>query len=73
MHWLITVRADADLRRVVSRLKDLGCSADEEPIPIPLDEGEQVIEVEGPQELPRLAVGEKDIVKVSPSSKLTLY
>jgi hypothetical protein len=73
MKWLVTVPAGINIKRVRAKLLALGCSADEYQEPIPLDNSELVIEVEGPRDLPKRTAGEHDIVKVSPSSDLTLY
>ena len=73
MKWLVTTPAGVDLHQLLARLVTLGCSADEEQAPIPLDETEQVIQVEGPRDLPKRAAGEREILKVSPDSELTLY
>lgn len=72
MRWLVSVRAGTDLRRLLSRLEALGCSSEEGQTPVPVDD-QQVIEVEGPRDLPRLARAERDIVKINPSSEMTLY
>ena len=73
MKWLVTIPAGLDIKRVRAKLSALGCSADDDQEPIPLDNNEQVIEVEGPRDLPKRAAREHEILKVSPSSDLTLY
>lgn len=73
MKWLVTTPASIDVEELLARLSALGCSADENPTPIPLDQGEQVIEVEGPHDLPERAAEEPCILKVSPNSEFTLY
>ncbi len=72
MEWLITVKADTPLEELEARLAEWGSKRTGSP-PIPLGEDEQVIEVSGPANLPRKAQDEDLIVKVSPSSPMTLY
>jgi hypothetical protein len=71
MEWLITTRADANLEELEAKLAEWGCERTGLP-PIPLDD-EQVIEVSGPADLSRKVQGEDPIIKVSPSSPMTLY
>ena len=73
MKWLITTPAGVDLSEIWARLAALGCSADENQEPIPLDDTEQVIQVDGPRDLPKRTAGEPRILKVHPDSELTLY
>lgn len=73
MKWLLTVRGDVDLEELRRELARDGIVVDVDSC-IPLDAGEQVVEAEGPDELPatleRANVG---VLKVSPSSDLELY
>ena len=73
MKWLITTPAGIDVQELLARLVAFGCTTDQGGTPIPLDQGEQVIEVEGPRDLPERAAGEPGILKLSPNSELTLY
>lgn len=73
MKWLITTKSNADLSRIVKELAAWGCVSQNWGMPIPLGDEEQVIEVEGPPNLPEIAVQDNAIIKVSPSSELTLY
>jgi hypothetical protein len=73
MRWLVTTRAGADLESVRAKLSALGASADEAQEPIPLDRDEQVIEVEGPPDLPARLSLDDDVRKISPSSEMTYY
>ena len=73
MKWLLTVPADVDLAVLRRALSAHGVELAVESC-IPLTEGEQVVEAEGPAELP--AVLERSghgSIKASPSSDLELY
>jgi len=72
MKWLITTKANANLEELEGKLTEWGCEPTGLP-PIPLDDDEQVIEVSGPANLPRKVPDEDPIIKVSPSSPMTLY
>jgi hypothetical protein len=72
MEWLITTKANANLKELEARLAEWGCERTGLR-PIPLDDDEQVIEVSGPADLPRKVQGEDPIIKISPSSPMTLY
>ncbi len=72
MEWLITTKANANLEELEAKLAEWGSRRTGLP-PIPLGDDEQVIEVSGPADLPRKAQDEDLIVKVSPSSPMTLY
>ena len=73
MKWLLTVPAEVDLAELRRALDAHGVKVDAGSR-IPLDEGEQVVEADGPPELPavleRAGLG---TVKASPSSDLELY
>ncbi len=71
MEWLITTKADADLEALKARCAEWGCELTGSPIP--LGDGEQVIEVSGPADLPEKAQDEALVLKVSPNSPMTLY
>jgi len=73
MKWLVTTPKGIDVGRLIERLSAFGCTADPDLAPIPLDDNEQVIEVDGPKDLPARASGESQILKVSPNSEMTLY
>lgn len=72
MEWLITLKKELDLDQIDSLLAQWGCERSETP-PVPLGDGEQVIEVSGPRDLPQKVTSEKRVLKVSPNSPLTLY
>lgn len=73
MKWLITVDSSANLQKVYQELSALGCAFDEGRQPIPLGGDEQVIQLEGPEDLPSRVEELTAIRKVSPNSELTLY
>jgi hypothetical protein len=41
--------------------------------PVPLDAGEQVVEVDGPDDLPAMLESYASVRKVSPDSEIDLY
>jgi hypothetical protein len=71
--WLLTVPAGVDLGELRQALAGHGVTVDVD-APIPLADGEHVVEAEGPPELPALLehAGLRT-VKASPSSDLELY
>lgn len=72
MRWLVTIDAEVTLEQIRSLLKGLGVEGQDDLEPIPLD-GEQVVEVEGPKDLPARASKVPSIRAVHPSSEMTLY
>ena len=73
MKWLLTVPANLDLEELSRRLAAHGVIVDVRSC-IPLDDGEQVVEAEGPEEIgATLERAGADVVKASPSSDLELY
>ncbi len=73
MKWLLTVPAGIDLGELRRALAGHGVTVDTASR-IPLDAGEQVVEAEGPPELPTmLERAGLETVKASPSSELELY
>lgn len=73
MKWLLTLPTGVDLAELQSVLAAHGVTVDVESC-IPLAEGEQVVEADGPVQLP--AVLERTgngNVKASPNSDLELY
>lgn len=73
MRWLLTVGNDVDLEELRAALERLGSTVDAEPL-APLDNAEQVLRAEGPEDLPSrlLRAGLKE-VKAYPDSELELY
>jgi hypothetical protein len=73
MKWLLTIPADIDLGELRRTLAGHRVTVDTAS-QIPLDAGEQVVEAEGPPELPEmLQRAGLEKVKASPSSELELY
>lgn len=73
MKWLLTVSTDVDLDELSRELARHGISVDVDSC-VPLDAGEQVVEAEGPAELPPQLEQERlGVVKASPSSDLELF
>ncbi len=70
--WLITTSQDGDLDQLRKDVADYGGTVADEPA-IPLDRGEQVVEAEGPDDLPERLHGQRDVRKVSPDSDIDLY
>lgn len=73
MRWLVTLAAGADLRRAADELKKMGYQTIEGRKPIVMDEGDVVLQIEGPASLPKDAKRVDGVVKVSPSSEMTPY
>jgi hypothetical protein len=73
MRWLVTVRNDADLREVARQLRELGCVDVAEEDAIPLADGEVVIPVEGPDNLPRLVQKDQRIAGVFNDSEVAFF
>lgn len=73
MKWLLTVRNDVDLEELRLELGRLGSTVDAEPL-APLEDDEQVLRAEGPEDLPsRLVRAGMKGVKAYPDSELELY
>jgi hypothetical protein len=65
--WLITTAKGADLQELGAAIAAQGGSVGDDP-PIPLDGGEQVIEAEGPDDLPARVGEHPAVVRVHPDS-----
>lgn len=72
MHWLVTIKGELAPRTLRTVLARCGGEKLDDLDPIPLD-GDQVVEVEGPHDLPDRAAAVPEIRAVHPSSELTLY
>ena len=72
MHWLVTIKGELDPRTMRTVLARCGGERLYDLDPIPLD-GDQVVEVEGPRDLPDRAAAVPEIRAVHLSSELTLY
>lgn len=69
---MITTSQDGDLDQLRKNVADQGGTVADEP-PVPLDRGEQVVEAEGPDDLPERLRGHREVRKVSPNSDIDLY
>jgi hypothetical protein len=65
--WLLTIGKDADLSALRREVAARGGTIDPEPA-IPLDADEQVVEADGPDDLPHRLRDHPAIRKVSPDS-----
>jgi hypothetical protein len=73
MRWLVMVAPGADLQAVMAMLAARGATLDRDQTPIPFDNGEHVIEVDGPPDFPRRIANVAGVCQVNPSSELTLF
>lgn len=72
MQWLVTIKGELDPRTLRTVLERAGGEKLDQLDPIPLD-GDQVVEVEGPRDLPDRAAAVPEIRTVHPSSEVILY
>jgi hypothetical protein len=70
--WLITTEADEDLEWLRATVAEKGGLLADNP-PIPLDHGEQVVEAEGPDDLPQKLESHPAVRKVSPDSAIDFF
>jgi hypothetical protein len=70
--WLITVSRDEDLDRLREEVAAHGGAVDDTP-PIPMDEDDQVLEAEGPDDLPQKLERHPAVRKVSPDSDIEFH
>ena len=70
MNWLVTIAHRADVDEVKELLLGWGCELND--AVIPLDEL-QVLEVDGPPDLPERAKDDERIVEVHPNSTMSYY
>jgi hypothetical protein len=73
MKWLVTLSADSDPNRVARELRRRGCTVPATTGLTSLPGGERVLQCEGPANLPDSARQIAGVVKISPSSDMTLY
>jgi hypothetical protein len=72
VHWLVTIKANLDPAALRDVLESVGVEDLDDLEPIPSD-GDQVVAVEGPRDLPDRAALVPEIRAVHPSSEMTLY
>jgi hypothetical protein len=70
MKWLVTFAKNTDIEVLQKHLQQWKCDLLKDSSPISLDDLEEVIEVEGPQDLPKLASSSHLNIKVYPNSKV---
>jgi len=72
MDWLVTFKGDVAPGAMRAILERVGVTHLDDIDPIPCD-GDQVVEVEGPRDLPDRAAAVPEIRAVHPSSEMSLY
>jgi hypothetical protein len=70
--WLLTTRADADLDSLRQEVEAAGAKLEDRD-PVPLDQEEQVLYAEGPDDLHERLAKTNVPVRVHPSSPMELY
>lgn len=73
MKWLLTVSKDMSKARLREVLEPSGVTISDSVAMIPMDDGDVVVEVEGPADLPQRVKGTPGVKEVHPSSEMTLY
>jgi hypothetical protein len=73
MKWLLTVNERMSRSRLREVLASHGATVDEDVPMIPMDDGDVVVEVDGPPDLPLRIKGAPEVKDVHPSSEMTLY
>ncbi|MDJ0712842.1 MAG: hypothetical protein QNJ54_01310 [Prochloraceae cyanobacterium] len=73
MRWLITTKANVDLKQLTAKLSTFGCELVNDLPPIPMGDDEQVVEVEASQDLSEMLKTDEEILQLHPSSEMTLY
>ena len=72
MKWLLTTAADVDLDALREEVEAAGAKLEERD-PVPLDEQEQVVYAEGPDDLHERLSKASLPLRVNPSSPMELY
>ena len=72
MKWLLTTPADADIESLRGELEAAGGKLEERE-PTPLDQDEQVLYAEGPEDLHERLADSKVPVRANPDSPMELY
>jgi hypothetical protein len=70
--WLITTSSESDLEELRRAITAHGGTVADD-APIPLEPGEQVVEADGPDDLPARLREHPAVLKVSPDSPKHLY
>ena len=69
MNWLVTTRKGVSRATLEEDLSSIGCVACVQAEPVPLSDGEQVFEVEGPANLQDKVTAARDIIAAYPNSR----
>jgi hypothetical protein len=72
MDWLVTFKGDLAPSAMRAILERIGATHLDDIDPLPSD-GDQVVEVQGPRDLPDRAAAVPEIRAVHPSSEMSLY
>lgn len=73
MRWLITTKANVDLKQLTAKLSTFGCELVNDLPPIPMDNDEQVLEVEASEDLSKMLKTDEEILELNPCSEITFY
>lgn len=70
MKWLVTYKKRVGRQKVADQLKSLGCDVPPIDRAVSLGNDEEVLSVEGPNDLVRLAESHIDTMRIYPNSKM---
>ena len=73
MRWLITVKQGSSIDSLARKVASCGGCCDLDVEPVPLGEQEQVLEADGPDDLPQRLADDPMVVHVHPSSEMGLH
>jgi hypothetical protein len=73
MKWLVTFKKQVGREKVMEQLKTLGCAELAADRHVDLGTDEEVLSVEGPNNLGQLAEPHKNTMKIYPNSKMSPY
>lgn len=73
MKWLVTFKSKIGRERVLEQLRSLPCEIRASDRSTPLGDDEEVMAVEGPADLARLADGLDGSLKLSPNSRMSNF
>ena len=73
MRWLVTIKKTTDLDKVMDVIRRCGGEPDQDQPPVPLEDAEWVIQVNGSASLDTKLKSIDDIIAVYPDSEMTLY
>jgi hypothetical protein len=73
MKWLITIKEHTSKSRLRELLRPSGSTLVEDVPMVPMEDGDVVVEVEGPADLPQRIKAAPEVKAVHPSSEMVLY